>query len=104
MRTIATDDDDMAALFNARRVAQQEKRASNREFSTQLLRDSGIAFTSHNAGAHLVVLDKWDFWAGTGRFRERKGKPGQPPREGRGVRKLLAILMAEAQNAQSPTA
>lgn len=91
MRTIATDDD-MAALFNARRLAQQQKRARNREYSTQLLRERGIHFTEHNQGAHLVVQDAWDFWPGTGRWTERKGRKGMPKREGRGVMRLLKIL------------
>jgi hypothetical protein len=92
MRTIATEDDDMAALFNARRVAQQQKRADNRAWSTTKLAEEGIAFTSHNLGAHLVVAGAWDVWPGTGRWRERKGIAGRPPREGRGIMRLLKIL------------
>jgi hypothetical protein len=86
------DDSTMGELFEARRIASQAKRASNREFSTNLLQQEGIAFTSHNQGAHLIVAGAWNFWPGTGRWEERKGKPGIPPRSGRGVQRLVKIL------------
>lgn len=90
--TTDDDDDDISAMFRARRERSMQKRANNREFSTQLLTDKGIPFTSHNAGVHLIVAEKWNFWPGTGLWAERKGKPGRPPREGRGVHKLIHLI------------
>jgi hypothetical protein len=87
-----TDDDDLGAIFGAKRLASQQKRANNRDFSTRLLAERGVFFTTHNAGVHLIVAERWNFWPGTGKFTERKGKPGRPPREGRGVHKLLQLI------------
>lgn len=95
MQQIAVDDDDPGAIFNARKVASQEKRAKNRANSTALLTEKGVFFTSHNQGAHLIVADAWDFWPGTGKFGERRGRSGKPKREGRGVHNLLRIIQEE---------
>lgn len=92
----AVDDDDLGTIFRLHRERQQQKRADNREFSTGMLREAGVFFTSHNDGAHLIVAERWDFWPGTGRFTERKGRAGQRKREGRGVRRLLAIIKEDA--------
>lgn len=86
------DDYTMGELFAGRKAASQAKRAGNREFSTNLLRDRGVEFTSHNDGAHLVVLGKWNFWPGTGKFAERRGTASRRPREGRGVHRLLTLI------------
>lgn len=89
------DDDDMGALFRSRRVASQEKRATNREASTRLLTERGIKFTEHNHGAHLIVAGAWNFWPGTGRFEQRKGTAGGKKIEGRGVLNLLRHIEQE---------
>lgn len=86
------DDYDLGDLFRERRAASQKKRADNREFSTAKLTEKGIPFTSHNAGAHFIVASAWNFWPGTGRFEERKGRPGIPPRKGRGVFSLIKLI------------
>lgn len=88
------DDDDVSIgeLFAERRAKQQAKRADNRASSTGALRSRGIYFTSHNQGAHLIVMERWDFYPGTGKFKERRSRPGKPTREGRGLRSLLSIL------------
>lgn len=90
------DDNEISAMWRERREAQQAKRASNREASTAMLRERGIHFTEHNMGAHLVVMDRWDFWPGTGKFMERKGRAGHPKRTGRGVRRLLQLIEGDA--------
>lgn len=94
--TAADDDYTMGELFNAHKARQQAKRRSNTEFSTELLRENGVAFTSHNAGAHLIVATRWDFWPSTGKYRERRGRPGKPLRTGRGVRNLMKLLEEES--------
>ncbi len=68
---------DTGDIFSHHRKQSQQKRGSNRERSTQLLKDKGIFFESKNAGAHLVVVhdDKTvDFWPGTGKWRIRGTK------------------------------
>jgi hypothetical protein len=86
-------DDDLGELFRAKRLAS---RADNRDSSTKLLQERGVECVTHNDGVHLIVAGVWHFWPGTGRFRERKGEPGRPPREGRGVYKLLKLIEEDA--------
>lgn len=66
-----------------------KKRAQNREDSTLLLQQAEVGFTSHNAGAHLIVRHHGlvvNFWPGTGLWRCISGG------EGRGVRNLIDWL------------
>lgn len=70
----------------------QEKRASNRASSADMLTARGVKFAAHNAGAHLVVSADGhtvDFWPGTGKWMTRGFKFGLV---GRGVHRLLAHL------------
>lgn len=72
--------------FKALKERGQRKRASNRKTTPDLLRVANIDFESKNGGAHLIVDagdHKVDFWPGTGRWIDRKGKRGF------GVRKLI---------------
>ncbi len=75
---------DMAEVFNAMKEASKEKRASNRDRSTEILVIAGIPFVSKNNGAHLIVAERFDFWPGTGLWMER-GKP----KKHRGIRSLV---------------
>lgn len=93
------DDDDMGALFRERREAQQIKRQANMLASTAKLEELGIFFVSYNAGVHLVVMDRWDFWPSTGKFIERRGRPGKPKRLGRGVFNLVKHIEEDARAA-----
>lgn len=97
MSTAVDDWDNMGDLFRAHHARQQEKRAKNREDSTAMLTERGIFFTAHNDGAHLIVADRWDFWPGTGKFKERRGRPGKSLRTGRGVRNLLEHIEKDSQ-------
>ncbi len=77
---------DVGDIFSAMKKAGQDKRASNREKSPQMLEASGILFEIKNKGAHLVVEGDQcyiDFWPGTGKWKSRNGK------EGFGVRNLI---------------
>jgi hypothetical protein len=67
--------------------AGRERRANNREASTQILKNRGVHFTTKN-GIHLIVdHGKYDFWPSTGKYKNRRtGKYG------RGVFKLLKEL------------
>lgn len=65
------------------------KTADNRAASNQILRAAGVPFTEHNfhpdrSPAHLVVANRWDFWPGTGKWKDRRSK-----KSGRGVRELM---------------
>lgn len=84
------DDDDytMGDVFNSMRAASQQRRADNRERSAALLAEAGISAVSNNAGAHLVVAGGWDFWPGTGLWKERAGRK----RKGRGVFGLIRAI------------
>lgn len=76
-------------MWKSVKVIKQEKRAKNRENSATILEQSGIPFTSHNYGAHLVVEGREgfiDFWPGTGKWIIRNGKKGF------GVRNLLEYV------------
>jgi hypothetical protein len=60
---------DMGDMFNAMREAKKAKRVANTVSSTDLLRNNGVHFTSHNAGVHLrikVGQTYLDFWPSTG--------------------------------------
>ena len=81
---------DMGELFNAYRKDRQEKRASNRASSAQLLREAGIDFVEKNHGAHLIVQERYDFWPGTGLWIERGTTKKQ-----RGVKGLIAAALED---------
>lgn len=83
-------------LFKAWDKQKQEKRAGNRESSLMLIHKSGAGYTSHNAGAHIVVTCAHgiiDFWPGTGKYITRKWKNGFTL-TGRGVRDVLQLIEA----------
>ena len=55
----------------------QNHRSQNRANYTTELLNRKIPFTSHNGGAHLIVEGPEgyiDFWPGTGRWNNRKGR------------------------------
>lgn len=68
-------------IFPCLKKESQERRASNRERSAELLREAGLPFESKNDGAHLIVTGHSvtaDFWPGTGKFTVRgTGKYGR---------------------------
>ena len=82
---------ELGEFYGALRAQRREKKANNREYSAQLLRDNSIVFTEHNNGAHLVVegLNGYiDFWPGTGKWKVRNDISGF------GVKGVLAYLGA----------
>jgi hypothetical protein len=75
----------------------KQRRANNREHSTQLLVSKGYAFTSHNQGAHLIVHHKgrvWNFWPGTGKWNLQGYKQYY-----RGVQNLIKAMEGPDGNA-----
>lgn len=69
-------------------AARQQKRASNRDNSADMLRAAGVKFEERNIGAHLIVQapgETIDFWPGTGLWIVR----GSTKRS-YGVRNLIA--------------
>lgn len=84
-------DDEIIQGFRDMKEASQEKRAHNREQSTEILRKCRVPFESHNGGAHLVIMvgEFTDFWPGTGKWIVRGGPSG------RGVFELLKQLGVE---------
>lgn len=80
------------------RAARQQKRASNRETSTALLREAGIEFDERNAGAHLIIRRPgcvFDFWPGTGKWVCRGERGFLCERPKRGVRSLIRAVQQE---------
>lgn len=81
---------DMGELFNEWKKLKQEKRQSNLQFSTELLKASGFEFESKNNGVHLIIDTddgKIDFWPSTGLFQTR-----WDGRQRRGVKNLIKTL------------
>jgi hypothetical protein len=81
---------DMGDYFRDYTVMRREKRRSNTENSTELLRQQGIPFESRNGGAHLVVDGVADFWPSTGLFIPRDRTYSRD----RGVSRLLDFVRA----------
>lgn len=92
-------------VFRAMREHSQQKRRANLHSSTEILRQRGIAFESHNSGLHLVIRRgerTWDFWPSSGKYRERdrSAVPGsfavhrKSVSSGRGVFNLLKAIGA----------
>ena len=87
--------EELAETYNAIKEAGQRKRASNRDAAPRILEEHGVSFTSHNAGAHLIVVGAMctaDFWPGTGKYISRPGRPGAKPVEGRGIFNLMKLV------------
>jgi hypothetical protein len=79
------------------------KTASNRASSNQILRSAGVPFTEHNfspnrSPAHLVVANRWDFWPGTGKWKDRRSLE-----QGRGVRELIRAYQGSLDKWQPAT-
>jgi hypothetical protein len=83
---------EIGEIFNGLRELKKEKRANNTECSTDILQRCGVAFSSPNGGAHLVVQagpHVVDFWPSTGLWIVRN--PSRSIRR-RGVRKLVEFV------------
>lgn len=76
-----------AEEYAANREASKARRAANREASAAILRAHDVGFRESNGGAHLIVRGRFDFWPGTGKWRDRETRA-----EGRGVFPLLRAL------------
>jgi len=58
-------------LFAQAKERGRQRRAANREKSTQILKDRGIPFVTKN-GVHLIVArGLFDFWPSTGKYYNR---------------------------------
>lgn len=82
---------DMGELFKDLKEHSQQKRASNRETSSELLNKHKIPYQSKNYGAHLIITYNSviiDFWPGTGMFILRNKQKTR----GRGIFKLFKKL------------
>lgn len=78
------------------------RRAHNRESSAKILEDNSIPFSTHNAGAHLLIdLKEYviDFWPGTGLWHVRSHS-GQY--KGRGVFPLVRYIRKRSPWLESP--
>jgi len=84
---------DVGDDFRAMREEGQRNRSRNRSNSPKLLESHGIAFTSKNGGAHLIVEGYnglIDYWPGTGRFIPRSNG-----KKLFGVRRLIRMIEGE---------
>ena len=81
---------DMGDVGRALKQASKHRRARNRAAGAAYLEREGIKFTTHNMGAHLIIVSTptgvsvWDYWPGTGKWKERKQTKYR-----RGVAKLV---------------
>ena len=58
----------------------KQRRKSHRENAPKILAEQGVHFESKSGGVHLIVSGKQckiDFWPGTGKWIERRGKRGR---------------------------
>ena len=99
---MSTDDDESTGdMWRAIKAERQEKRASNRKNSPDLLREAGIQFASKNGDAHLIVRTDGghtvDFWPGTGLWIIR----GSTQRHS-GVQKLIAFCRPQQAQRYQP--
>lgn len=81
---------ELGEIFDGMREASRQKKRSNLESSTQILRDHGVLFESKNADIHLIVKHGGkvvDYWPSTGLWIDRKSK-----HERRGVFPLLRFI------------
>ena len=65
-------DAEVKEYYTALRVQSGEKRADNRAYAITRLNTAGIKYEIKNKGAHIIIADRWDFWPGTGKWRDRK--------------------------------
>jgi hypothetical protein len=65
-------DEEVKEYYTSLRVQSSEKRANNRAYATTRLDTVGIKYEIKNKGAHIIIADRWDFWPGTGKWRDRK--------------------------------
>jgi len=79
--------EDMRVMHDVLREESKARRANNRDKGPEHLRAAGISFVSKNNGAHLIVAERWDFWPGTGLWKDRL-----TPTQGRGVRNLVRAI------------
>lgn len=86
-----SDDDTLADYWRDVKPHMQEasrrRREANRRTGRGRLEAAGVSFVVKNEGAHLIVLNRWDYWPGTGLWKDRQSKA-----EGRGIRSLLVAL------------
>ena len=65
--------------YKAMKTMASSERRLRRELAQRVLEtDVEISFSSHNQGAHLILVGKAasaDFWPGTGKWHTRGGKP-----------------------------
>lgn len=83
-------DSEIAEGFRAMKLERQTKRASMKAQNTAALTATGVPFTSHNEGAHLIVCG-FDFWPSTGQWIER-GLPSMKKARGFGLKGLLDAI------------
>lgn len=97
-----SDINEVSEMWRDLHAIRQEKRAKNRVNSADLLKEKGVAFSSHNGGAHLIIATddvRADFWPGTGKFIFHRPKMF----DGRGVFKLVQSLETQGYKFLPPT-
>lgn len=86
---------EIAEIWADIRAHSQQKRRANLASSTALLTHSGIPFTAHNGGIHIILHkgeQPVDFWPSTGLWWIRGTSNKR-----RGVKKLIAYMKSTNQ-------
>ena len=75
---------EMGDMWRAEKERGQKNRERNRKYGLEKLQSLGLPIQVKNNGVHIIVMDKFDYWPGTGLWKER----GYGDYE-RGIKKLL---------------
>jgi len=65
-------DEEVKEYYTALRVQSSKKREDNRAYAIKRLDTVGVKYETKNKGLHIIIADRWDFWPGTGKWRDRK--------------------------------
>ncbi len=85
------EEDTEAEIWGAMREESRQRKASNLERSTELLKQRGIEFKALSSYHYRV--GEYDFWASTGMFMHRATK-----KKGRGVFNLIKLCEEKQAN------
>jgi hypothetical protein len=92
---VVSANSEVALCSRAMKLERQSKRAKLKGENTAALLLTGVEFTSHNSGSHLII-GGFDFWPSTGRWCSRARGQYVKLRKGFGLKGLLDELQKDA--------